>query len=99
MSNDSCKEAWWPYDRILWPGTIMGKDGRPKSPDSAGCPAHKGTVDVVRRSDGAWRCVRCECDERFFEENGPIPEGHAMYTRYVKYLNGDFMDWREDDCI
>ena len=82
--------AWAPYNRELWPGTKIGPDGRPSSP--MWCQVHNCS-EVVRREDGAFRCLLCETDERFFDQTGPITEGHAMRKRYERFLAGEFMPW------
>lgn len=84
------RPAWHPHRRELWPGTIMRADGRPFS-NNRGCSLHN-CVEVVRRDDGAYRCLLCESDERDFLASGK-PRHRQMAARYAAWMDGRFMPW------
>ena len=71
----------------------MGQDGRLISPPSAGCFRHN-CVEIVRRDDGAWRCLLCHLDDVQFQREGK-PQHNAMMPRYDAWTQGKCMSWVE----
>jgi hypothetical protein len=70
----------------LWPGTRLGRDGRPYSKDF--CRIHN-CASIAQFSDGSWRCLLCETHDRMYSE--PDFNRLPCHRDYEDWLGGKFM--------